>query len=496
MNTSEVNKKTAIATRWSVFTELIAKLISPVTNMILARLLTPDAFGVIATIMMVISFADMFTDAGFQKYLIQHNFKTKEELDKSTCVAFWTNLVFSIFLWIVIFIFADKIAFLVGNKGLGNVIIIAAISLPLTSFSSIQMARYKKDFNFKTLFFVRVVGILIPIFITVPIAFFYRNYWALVIGTISGNLINAILLTKYSNWKPSFFYDFKILKNIFSFSWWVLMESISVWLTAYIGTFIIGSYFSSYYLGIYKTSITIVEQIVIIIVASTSAPLFSALSKLQNDMENFKDVYYKYMKAIGMIVIPMGVGIFLYKNFITLFLLGDQWKEATDFIGLWGVLSSFCLIFGTYNSGIYNAKGVPKLSFLAQILYLVVLIPVLYISSKYGFKVLYISRSLVRLEFVLVQSIITWIYFKMSPFKTLKEVFSSMICTCIMILGSLILKKISSNMGWDFISIIICIVLYFLSMYIFYKKDLENNLKVLGINLKLKQSKKEKYFEK
>ena len=487
MNTDEITKKTAIATKWSAFTEIIAKLISPITNMILARLLTPETFGVIATITMIVSFADMFTDAGFQKYLIQHKFESKEELDKSTCVAFWTNFIFSILLWGIISIFSDEIASLVGNKGLGHVIIIAALSLPLTSFSSIQIARYKKDFDFKTLFFIRIIGMFIPFFITVPIAFLTRSFWALVIGTLIGNLVNAILLTKYSEWKPYFFYDFKILKNIFSFSWWVLLESISIWLTSYIGTFIIGSYLSSYYLGIYKTSITVVEQIVAIITASTSAPLFSALSNLQNNHESFKNIYYKYMKAIGMIIVPMGIGIYLYRSFITSFLLGEQWKDAVDFIGLWGLLSSFSLIFGTYNSGIYNAKGMPKLSLLAQILYLVVLIPVLYIGAKHSFKVLYILRLVVRLEFVLVQSIITWIYFRMSPLKTLKEVFPAIICTFIMVLSSLILKRISESMIWDFISIIVCILIYFMSMYIFYKKDLENNLKILGIDFKLKR---------
>ena len=75
----------------------------------------------------------------------------------------------------------------------------------------------------------------------------------------------------------------------------------------------------------------------------------------------------------------------------------------------------------------------------------------------------------------------------MSPLKTLKEVFPAIICTFIMVLSSLILKRISESMIWDFISIIVCILIYFMSMYIFYKKDLENNLKILGIDFKLKR---------
>lgn len=78
MNDKQLHRKVANAAKWSAITEIIAKLIAPVTNMALARILAPEAFGVIATITMIISFADMFTDAGFQKYLIQHEFKDEK----------------------------------------------------------------------------------------------------------------------------------------------------------------------------------------------------------------------------------------------------------------------------------------------------------------------------------------------------------------------------------------------------------------------------------
>ena len=87
------------ATKWSLITEFLAKLMTPITNLILARLLAPEAFGVVATITMIITFADIFTDAGFQKYLIQYNFKSEEEKTRSITVAFWTNLAISIIIW-------------------------------------------------------------------------------------------------------------------------------------------------------------------------------------------------------------------------------------------------------------------------------------------------------------------------------------------------------------------------------------------------------------
>lgn len=483
MTNSDVTQKTAIATRWSTITEIVAKLVAPVTSMILARLLTPEAFGVIATINMVISFADMFTDAGFQKFLIQHEFKDGVELDEDTTVAFWTNLIISLAGWLIIGIFSESIAEMVGNPGLGNVITVAAVSLPLTSFSSIQMARYRRKFDFKTLFYVRLIGVCIPLFVTVPIAYITRSFWALVIGTIAGNLANAIVLTIRSDWKPSFYYSFEKLKRMFMFSWWILLESISVWLTSYIGTFIVGANLSTYYLGIYKTSMTTTNQIISLITTATSAPLFTALSKLQNDESEFENVYFKYIQAISVMVVPLGIGMFLYRDLVTEILLGSQWVEAANFIGLWALMSSVCLIWGTYCSGVYNAKGKPIFSFLAQILHLLVLVPVLMISSKKSFEVLYISRSLVRLEFVFVQFVILKCFFKISPMELIKKTIPAFVGSILMALSAILLQSVSSTLIWQIISIIMCMMIYFVSMKFIYRNLLNEAFKILGFDI-------------
>ena len=120
---SELNKKIINATKWSAISELCAKLIAPISNMILARVLTPEAFGVVATLTMLITFAEIFTDAGFQQYIIQFEFKSDEEKYKTTNVAFISNLVMSFILWGIITIFRDQLATLVGNPGLGHVIL-------------------------------------------------------------------------------------------------------------------------------------------------------------------------------------------------------------------------------------------------------------------------------------------------------------------------------------------------------------------------------------
>ena len=458
---SQLNNKIVKATKWSTIAELIAKLITPITSIILARILTPDAYGVVTTLTMVTTFAEIFTDAGFQKYLIQHEFKDEQDKEQSTNVAFWSNFVMSLFIWLIVAIFANSIASLVGSPGLGHVLIISCVSIPLAAFSSIQMALYKRELDFKTLFKVRIVAICIPLFITVPLAFYLRSYWALVLGIIASNLVNAVLLTVYSKWKPKLYYSFTKLKEMFSFSAWSVVEAISIWLTGYVDIFIIGLYLNEFYLGLYKTAITVVGQIMGLITSATTPILFSALSRLQDDQNAFNELFFKFQKLVGLCVIPIGVGIFCYSDFVTNILLGEQWVKAAPFIGLWGLTSAITIVLSHYSSEVYRSKGRPKLSVLAQLLHLIVLCPAVYISIQYGFETLYTVRSLVRLELILVNLILMYYVIKISPWKMLKNITSPLIASLLMGILALLIKNIFPSIIWQIASIAICVCVYF-----------------------------------
>lgn len=465
---SDLNKKIVNATKWSTITEVIAKLVTPVTSIVLARLLTPEAFGVVATLTMIISFAEIFTDAGFQKYLIQHQFKDDEDRVQSTNVAFWSNFVMSLFIWLLIGVFSEPLARMVGNPGLGYVLVIACVSIPLAAFSSIQMALYKRDLDFKTLFKVRIVGICIPLVVTIPLAFWLHNFWALVIGTIATNFVNAVLLTLYSKWKPSFFFSFDKLKEMFSFTLWSMVEAISIWLTSYVDVFIIGVYLNEYYLGLYKTSMTVVGQITGLVISATTPILFSSLSKVQDNELEFRALFFRFQKLVGTLVIPLGVGLFCYKELVTYLLLGEQWMEAAPFIGLWGLTSALTIVLSHYCSEVYRAKGRPKLSVLAQFLHLIVLWPVVLISVKYGFEILYISRAIVRLELIIVNLIIMHFVINISSLLMIKNIYHQFIAALWIAIASYCLSFVSVSILWQFISIIICVAMYFFILFVVF----------------------------
>lgn len=480
MREDNLNNKVVNATKWSSITEIAARLVSPVTSMVLARLVSPEAFGVVATIAMITTFADLFTDVGFQKYLIQHEFKDEEEKFNNANVAFWTNLGISFFLWIVIIIFREQIAVQVGNPGLGNVLAIASVQLLLTSFSSIQMALYRRSFNYKTLFLIRMVSVSVPFAITLPLAFLGLSYWAIIIGNIFVQLSNAVLLTVKSKWKPRLFYKKKILSEMISFSIWSLVEAVSIWLTTWIDAFIIASSLSQYYLGIYKTSTTMVNLIMSLVTASIVPVLFSALSRLQEDNEKFNKMYFDTQRIVSIFIFPLGVGVYLYGDLASSILLGSKWKEAGPVIGVWALTSSITIILGHFCSEVYRAKGRPKLSFLAQMLHLIFLVPVCIISSKYGFWPLVYARSWIRMQGILVHFIIMKTAMGISALKTFKNVMPTAISAVLMGLAGYFMQQIGDGYLWSFVSIAFCAAFYFGLLFLFpgMRKDMNSIKKI------------------
>lgn len=462
-----LNQKIRYATKWSTITEVMGKLVAPISSMVLARLLTPDAFGVVATINMIIAFAEIFTDAGFQRYLIQHEFKDEIDKDKTTNVAFWSNLVMSFVLWGLIAIFREPLATLVGSPGLGLVLTIASVSIPLASLSSIQMALFKRDFDFKTLFWLRIAMIIVPLFVTIPLAFWLRNYWALVIGTVVTNLINALLLTIKSKWRPRRYYSFSRLKEMFSFCSWSIFDSILVWSTSYVDIFVIGRVLNSHYLGLYKTAITTVGQFTSLVTASVIPVILPTISRLQNDIPRMRETLLKFQKYTSIVLLPLGVGIFMFSELITKVMLGSQWSEAAPFIGLWGLMEVVTVIFARFCSNVYPAIGKPKISVIVQVLYLLVFIPAVVISGRYGFETLYTTRSLIRLEGLLVNLIAIYIVIKQSPGKMLVNILPEAFACTLMALFAAVLLSLNDSIILSFVWIGVCVVAYFTVLLVF-----------------------------
>lgn len=462
-----MDTKVVAAAKWSLITEILAKLITPVTNIILAHILAPTAFGILATIMMVISFAEMLADAGFQKFLVQYEFESEDEKQKNVSVAFISNIVLAIVLWLVIIIWRDELAILVGNEGLGFPLAIMGAMLPLGAFSSIQMAMYRRSFNFKFLLSIRMITIITPLFISIPMALAGFDYWSLIAGLLAAHLFTAIALCVRQEKLISIYFSSTVFRKIFSFSAWSLAEAFSIWLTAWVDTFIISHFLDAYYLGLYKMPTAIVTTIMAIATSSMAPVLFSALSRHQHNQVEFEKTFLTFQRYMALFLVPLGVGMFVYQDFIAEILLGPQWKLAGIVLGSWALSSSLVTAISYLISEAFRAKGMPNISFLAQMAHLFVLIPVIYVCVQYDFTTFVYARSIVRVQMIAVLLYLLAIYVGMNAWLVIRNIKSYIIASAVVGTGSYVLLHLHNSMIWTIFCICISLILYLVVLYLF-----------------------------
>ena len=462
-----MDTKVVAAAKWSLITEILAKLITPVTNIILAHILAPTAFGILATIMMVISFAEMLADAGFQKFLVQYEFESEDEKQKNVSVAFISNIVLAIVLWLVIIIWRDELAILVGNEGLGFPLAIMGAVLPLGAFSSIQMAMYRRSFNFKFLLSIRMITIITPLFISIPMALAGFDYWSLIAGLLVAHLFTAIALCVRQEKLISIYFSSTVFRKMFSFSAWSLAEAFSIWLTAWVDTFIISHFLDAYYLGLYKMPTAIVTTVMAIATSSMAPVLYSALSRHQHNQVEFEKTFLTFQRYMALFLVPLGVGMFVYQDFIVEILLGPQWKLAGIVLGSWALSSSLVTAISYLISEAFRAKGMPNISFLAQMAHLFVLIPVIYVCVQYDFTTFVYARSIVRVQMIAVLLYLLAIYVGMNAWLVIRNIKSYIIASAVVGTGSYVLLHLHNSMIWTIFCICISLMLYLVVLYLF-----------------------------
>lgn len=432
LSIDQLNQKARRAAKWSLLTEVIARVITPMTQLILARLLSPDAFGAVATILMVTSLADMLADGGFQKFLIQRAVKDDQTLGKYANVAFWTSMALALMFFAVIAIFHNSLASFAGNANLGFALAVSSLALPLTVCVSTQTSLFRRAFEYKKVLPIRVGASLAMLAVTVPLAWFGAEHWALIAGILFGQLLQALSLTAMSSWKPRLFYSFRLLREMFSMSGWTLLESMSIWVSAWAGVFIVGNILTSHELGLYRQPVTAVTSMFAVITAATTPILFAALSRLQNEPAQFRQFFFTFQFNVAVFVLPVSIGAFFFRDFLTVAFFGEQWSAAALVFGVWGLSTGFMILFSHYCSEVYRSLGRPEVSLLAQLLYLAVMIPVLYFAALDGFVTLVIASGLVRVVQVVINQMLMFRISRISIIQVFRNLRVPLVAVAIM----------------------------------------------------------------
>lgn len=455
------NNQIKNAAKWSILGEILAKMIAPITTMVLARIIDIESFGILASIMMIISVADSIINMGFQRVIVQLDFSNEEDEKQCANICFFINLLFSIILWSCIIIFRTKFAQLLEIPGKELELMIAGIILPLSAISSIQEGLYIKLLNYRILFYTRIITVIIPLVVTIPIAIITRNYWALLIGNIVIVLVKAFYLTYKSIWKPNFIIVLKKVFKVYRLASLNILDATIFWATSWIDLFLVTKLFGIYYSGLYKTGQTLVSSIISLVTSGVMSVAFSSFSLYKNHSREFNKLFFEFQRGLAIFTIPLGIGIFVYRRLLVIIILGNKWTSVMDLVGIWGFVISMIAVYGTFCREAYRAVKKPNISVYVQIIHLIFLIPVFGLCLKLSYNDFVIVRSLAFLQILLIHSFYMRKLFNISLIHMLQKtkfiIFSSLIMG---VFGFLFVSFIN-NLIYLFVSIFICIFIYF-----------------------------------
>ena len=473
-NVSAVREKAAGAMKWSFVAQLVNKLVSPLTQIVLAHILAPDAFGVVATITMVTTFSQTLADAGFQKYLIQHEFKTPAELYRCCSVAFWSNFIIALSIWVIVVLFREQVAFFAGSPDAGDALAIACFSLPLNSFISVQMAICQRFFDFRRIFKVKLASALLMALIAIPAALFGFDYWSLVIGTLASDVCTALLLFCKSNWRPRLFYRLSILRSMLSFGLWSLSEAVVLWAISWVGVFIIGSAMSPYYLGIYKNSVSITNNLLSVIESSIMPVFYSGVSRLQTDQNALRSFFYTTQRALALFLLPVACGVVLLSDLVVVVLLGSQWLEGNDLIKWLAPMLSFRMLFCYMGNQTLRAIGKPSLISFIGCIYLIFYIPYLYYCASLPFETFSVLVPCGYAPLILVELVALWKFVGLSPFQMFRGLIPIALNCVAPSISVLAVLYFHDSVATQLLCVLLFAFIYFISTSCF-----ENTRKVL-----------------
>ena len=370
----------ANALKWSFLSELAAKLVSPVVFIVLARLLTPEDYGVVAAATMVISFSQIFWEAGMGKAIIQYQGDRAAAAD----VAFWINnslaLVVAAILILVARSWAEQVF---HDVRVALVLQVMALQVVLSASVSVHTALLQKDMRFEQLFWVRLATVAIPGLTSIPLAWYGMGYWALIAGTLAGQLLQVIMLWRMSHWRPRWSFNRAAAREMGGFGVWVGVSGLLAWFYVWADSLIVGMYFGSHELGLYNTG----NQFAAMIFATLFGPilpvLYSHLSTMNLDRERLGIAIAKVIKVLTLIAIPVAFIIFSLAESIADVLFGIKWQGIGLVIGVMALMHGISWVVGM-NGEAYRAMGKPAVETVVTSALLAIYLGAYLASIRYG----------------------------------------------------------------------------------------------------------------
>lgn len=323
-----------------------------VIQIILARLLFPEAFGIMAVLLVVTNVADAIAQSGLGSALIQQS----DESAEAYSTAYWLSIGIALIMYVVIFASAPTIAAFYGIADLSLYLRVLSIVVLVNSLNSIQRSYLQNAMDFKSIFKVNTCAVVLSGTIGILAAYLGANIWALVLQAILQSLITFFLLVFIVPRRPSFRFDSQKAKQLFSYGWKICTTSVLNIVFNGVSELVIGKTCKMSDLGFYSQGRKYPNAFMGILVNALSNVLFPALSHKKGDDKAFVDLIEKALYAGNFVMLPISLFFCVSAEPIVTLLLTEKWVACVPVFQL-ALLTNAFVIFEIVNLRAYMALG-------------------------------------------------------------------------------------------------------------------------------------------
>lgn len=374
-----IRKKVFSGFIWRFMERIGAQGVGFVVSLFLARLLTPEDYGQVALVTVFITILNTFALSGIGTSLIQK--KDTDDLDYSTVFHF--NIVFSLFIYVILFLCAPLIGKFYSDSSLILLVRVLGISIIISGANNVQRSYVSKTMQFKRFFLSTLIGTLISGVVGVAMAYKGFGTWAIVGQQLSNQVVDTVILWFTVGWRPKKEFSFSRLKSLYSFGWKLLVSSLLDTIYNNIYSLVIGKFYDANTLGLYNKGVQFPKLIVSNINGPIQSVLLPAMSSEQDNKKRIKEMTRRSIVTSSFFIFPMMIGMAAIAKPMVILLLTEKWVACVPFVQI-SCISLALYPIHTANLQAINALGRSDIFLKLEIIKKIIGLILLVVAIPYG----------------------------------------------------------------------------------------------------------------
>jgi len=402
---------------WAFSERFGVQLVQMGIFIILARILAPEAFGLMGMLAVFIAISQSLTDSGFSQALIQK--KDADKVDYSS--VFFINLVVSIAIYGILYASAPLIASFYGETILVNLIRALGLKFIIASFSIVQIAKLTKEVEFKKLLIAKLPSTILGGILGVTAAYWGFGVWSLIIQQLTDAAAYSVQVWIHSQWRPVWVFDWERIKKLFDFGGRMMASGIINTIFQNIYEIVIGRFFSAAQVGFYTQANKIRNLPVQNISSALSRVTFPVLSEIQDDDVRLKRAYKKIIRQVVLVIAPIMVGAVVIAEPLFRSMLTEKWLPAVPYFQ-WLCVTGFFYPLNSYNLNILKVKGRSDLYLKLEVVKKVILAVAIAIAVNFSVLALVIANAITAILFFFVNSYYSGLFIDYGIGEQIKDI--------------------------------------------------------------------------